>query len=191
MYLIFKRLLDIVLSLGAIIIFSPLFLIVSLVVKIDSKGPIIFKQKRPGIDNEIFTIYKFRTMKIETPNVSTEELGDPSNYITKLGLFLRKSSLDEIPQLFNILKGDMSIVGPRPALYNQDNLISMREIEGIDKIKPGLTGYAQVMGRDEISDLEKVKYEKYYKENMSLLLDSKIVWWTLRSVIKSEGVRIN
>lgn len=191
MYLIVKRLLDIVLSLGAIIIFSPLFLVVSLVVKIDSKGPIIFKQKRPGIDNEIFTIYKFRTMKVETPNVSTEELGDPSNYITKLGLFLRKSSLDEIPQLFNILKGDMSIVGPRPALYNQDNLISMREIEGIDKIKPGLTGYAQVMGRDEISDLEKVKYEKYYKENMSLLLDSKIVWWTLRSVIKSEGVRIN
>lgn len=191
MYLIIKRILDIILSLVAIIIFSPLFLIVSFAIRIDSKGPIIFKQKRPGINHKIFTIYKFRTMKVETPNISTEELGDPSQYITKLGLFLRKSSLDEIPQLFNILKGDMSIVGPRPALYNQDNLILMRENEGIDRVKPGLTGYAQVRGRDNISDLEKVEYEKYYKENMSFIFDLKIIWWTVQSVLKSEGVRTN
>lgn len=169
--------------------FSPILIIIAILIKFDSKGPIVFKQKRPGINKKLFTIYKFRTMKIETPNVSTEKLGDPSRYITKLGLFLRKSSLDELPQLFNIMFGQMSIVGPRPALYNQDDLIELRDKHGINELKPGLTGYAQIKGRDNITDIEKVRYEEYYKENMSPWLDLKIMWWTFKSVIKSEGVR--
>ncbi|MBD8013374.1 sugar transferase [Planococcus wigleyi] len=191
MYSFTKRLMDIILSLIAVIMFSPILVIIALLIKFDSKGPIVFKQKRPGINKKLFTIYKFRTMKIETPNVSTEKLGDPSRYITKLGLFLRKSSLDELPQLFNIMFGHMSIVGPRPALYNQDDLIELRDKHGINELKPGLTGYAQVMGRDNITDIEKVRYEEFYKKNMSLWLDIKIIWWTFKSVVKSEGVRVN
>lgn len=191
MYNFTKRGMDFILSLIAIIMFSPILIVIAIFIKFDSKGPIVFKQKRPGINKKLFTIYKFRTMKIDTPNVSTEELGDPSRYITKLGLFLRKSSLDELPQLFNIIFGQMSIVGPRPALYNQDDLIKLRDEHGINELKPGLTGYAQVMGRDNITDIEKVRHEEYYKKNMSLWLDLKIIWWTFKSVTKSEGVRVN
>lgn len=185
-----KRLIDIVLSFAAILVFIIPMLIVGLLIKLDSKGPVIFKQQRPGKNKELFNIYKFRTMRTDTPNVSTEELGDPSLYITKLGMFLRKSSLDELPQLFNILVGHMSVVGPRPALYNQYDLIEMRDQAGANAVRPGLTGYAQVKGRDFISDEEKVAYDKYYIENMNFWLDIKIIWWTAKSVVKSEGVKV-
>lgn len=189
MYETIKRCMDFTLSLIAIIVFSPLLIVISILIKMDSKGPVIFKQKRPGQNNKLFGIYKFRSMSIDTPNISTELLGDPTLYITKLGLFIRKTSIDELPQLINILKGDMSIVGPRPALYNQEDLINMRSERKIDTIRPGLTGYAQVKGRDMISDSEKVKYDEYYLNKMNLWLDIKIIWWTFKSVIKSEGVR--
>lgn len=187
---IIKRIIEITLSFLAILFLLVPMLIIAILIKFDSKGPIIFKQQRSGQNKKIFNIYKFRTMKTDTPNVSTEALGDPLNYITKLGQFLRKSSLDELPQLFNILLGDMSIVGPRPALYNQYDLIQMRDEQGVNSIRPGLTGYAQVKGRDFISDSEKVAYDKYYLENMSIWLDLKIILWTARSVVKSEGVRV-
>lgn len=186
-----KRTMDLVLSMIAIIILIIPMLIIAILIKIDSKGPIIYKQQRPSKDKQLFYIYKFRTMRTDTPNVSTEELGDPSQFITKLGKFLRKTSLDELPQLFNILLGDMSIVGPRPALYNQYELIKMRDVHGVNRIRPGLTGFAQVKGRDFISDSEKVAYDKYYVDNMSIWLDVKIIWWTAKSVVKSEGVRMS
>ncbi|MCM3788903.1 sugar transferase [Domibacillus indicus] len=191
MYNFFKRIIDLALSLGALIIFSPLFLILCLLIKMDSKGPVFFKQKRAGENESYFMIYKFRTMRTDTPNVSTDKLGDPSIYITKVGRFLRKTSLDELPQLLNIINGDMTIVGPRPALYNQYELIAARKKAGVHVLKPGLTGYAQVKGRDLISDEEKVAYDHHYLENFSFLFDIKIIWLTAISVVKSEGVRMN
>ncbi len=185
-----KRVLDILLSLLAILVFALPMLIVSLAIKVDSKGPVFFKQQRIGKNGVHFKIYKFRSMYTETPNVSTEALGDPTTYITPIGKFIRKTSLDELPQLFNILKGDMSVVGPRPALYNQYELIAMRYQEGINRIRPGLTGYAQVMGRDTISDAKKVEYDKYYVENYSIWFDFKIIWLTVYSVSKADGVRM-
>lgn len=185
-----KRLLDIVLSGMAIIVFAVPMLVVAIWIKLDSKGPVLFKQKRCGKDKELFEIYKFRSMRTDTPNVSTELLGDPSTFITRSGRFIRKTSLDELPQLFNILKGDMSVVGPRPALYNQYDLIEMREDVGVNKVRPGLTGYAQIMGRDMISDSEKVEYDKYYVENQSFAFDVKIIWSTAFSVAKSEGIKM-
>ena len=186
-----KRGMDIILSAVAIMAFSLPMLIVALLIKLDSKGPVIFKQKRPGKDKEMFNIYKFRKMgRTDTPNVSTEELVDQSFFITKLGRFLRRSSLDELPQLFNILVGHMSIVGPRPALYNQYELIQMRDEVEVNCVRPGLTGYAQVKGRDLITDKEKVAFDKYYVKNMSLWLDVKIILVTVKSVVMSEGVRM-
>ncbi|MCH7320614.1 sugar transferase [Solibacillus sp. MA9] len=185
-----KRLLDFFLSLVAIIIFAIPMLLVATWIKLDSKGSILFKQKRVGLNGELFEIYKFRSMYTETPNVSTEALGDPSVYITKVGKFIRKTSLDELPQLFNILKGDMSVVGPRPALYNQYELIAMRDEVNVNAVRPGLTGYAQVMGRDFISDEEKVRYDLHYVENKGIGFDLKIIWLTLFSVLKAEGVKL-
>lgn len=185
-----KRTIDLLLSLAAIIIFMIPMVIIAICIKVESKGPILFKQQRIGIHQNLFEIYKFRSMYTETPNISTEALGDPSDYITKVGKFIRKTSLDELPQLFNIFKGDMSIVGPRPALFNQYNLIDMREKMDVHSIRPGLTGYAQVMGRDFISDEEKVQYDKYYLDNRSLWFDLKIIWMTFFSVLKSEGVKL-
>lgn len=185
-----KRLFDFLLSLLTIIVFLIPMLIIGMLIKANSKGSILFKQKRIGIDGKQFEIYKFRSMRTDTPNVSTEALGDPSNYITPIGRFLRKTSLDELPQLLNILKGDMSIVGPRPALFNQYDLIKMRDEVGVNAIRPGLTGYAQVMGRDLISDEQKVVYDKHYIENQSLLFDIKIIWMTAFNVAKAEGVKM-
>lgn len=185
-----KRLLDITLSFIAIIIFAVPMIVTSIVIKITSKGPILFTQKRVGKNGEYFDIYKFRSMFIETPNVSTEDLGDPTSYITPVGKFIRKTSIDELPQLFNIIKGDMSIVGPRPALYNQYELIEMRDNVNVNSVRPGLTGYAQVMGRDFISDKEKVDYDQYYVDNRSVMLDIKIIWMTFFSVLKTEGVKM-
>lgn len=185
-----KRLFDFVLSLLAILVFFIPMVLVAIWIKLDSKGPILFKQKRVGLNGELFEIYKFRSMYTETPNVSTEALGDPSVYITKVGKFIRKTSLDELPQLFNILKGDMSIVGPRPALYNQYELIAMRDEVQVNAVRPGLTGYAQVMGRDLISDEEKVSYDRHYVENMGFAFDLKIIWLTFFSVLKAEGIKL-
>lgn len=183
-----KRVFDFSMSLIAIVVFSPIILIISLLVKLTSKGPVFFKQRRIGKNNEEFNILKFRSMRIDTPNVATHLLKDPSVFITPLGKFLRKTSLDELPQLINILKGEMSIVGPRPALYNQYDLIDMRTEVGVHKLVPGLTGWAQVNGRDEISLEEKVALDKEYMNMQSFWMDIKIIFMTVFKVAKSEGV---
>ncbi|WP_040194954.1 sugar transferase [Clostridium culturomicium] len=184
-----KRIFDFLMSLIGILILSPIIIIVALSVKLTSKGPILFKQRRIGKNNEEFSIYKFRTMRIDTPNVPTHLLENPEQWITPIGKFLRKTSLDELPQLFNILSGKMSIVGPRPALYNQYDLKEMRTAEGIHKLVPGLTGWAQINGRDEIPLSLKVKLDKEYLERKSFWFDLKIIFLTVISVIKSDGVQ--
>ncbi|MGU8596377.1 sugar transferase [Clostridium perfringens] len=183
-----KRVFDFSMSLIAIIVFSPIILIISLLVKLTSKGPVFFKQRRIGKNNEEFNILKFRSMRIDTPNVATHLLKDPSVFITPLGKFLRKTSLDELPQLINILKGEMSIVGPRPALYNQYDLKDMRTKVGVHKLVPGLTGWAQINGRDEIPLEEKVALDKEYMIMQSFWMDIKIIFMTIFKVAKSEGV---
>lgn len=184
-----KRLFDFVMSLIGIIVLSPIILIVALAVKLTSPGPMLFKQRRIGKNNDEFQIYKFRTMRIDTPNVPTHLLENPEQWITPVGKFLRKTSLDELPQLFNILKGEMSIVGPRPALYNQIDLKEMRTEAGIHKLVPGLTGWAQINGRDEIPLSLKVKLDKEYLERKNFFFDIKIIFMTVLSVLKSEGVQ--
>ena len=184
-----KRLFDFVMSLIGIIVLSPIILIVALAVKLTSPGPMLFKQRRIGKNNDEFQIYKFRTMRIDTPNVPTHLLENPEQWITPVGKFLRKTSLDELPQLFNILKGEMSIVGPRPALYNQIDLKEMRTEAGVHKLVPGLTGWAQINGRDEIPLSLKVKLDKEYLERKNFFFDIKIIFMTVLSVIKSEGVQ--
>ena len=150
-YLPFKRGIDIILSLIGCIILSPVLLIICIAIKVDSRGPILFKQKRVGIHNQLFPMLKFRTMYTDTPkDMPTHLLADPDRYITKVGRFLRKTSLDELPQIFNILKGDMSIIGPRPALWNQDDLVAERDKYGANDVRPGLSGWAQINGRDEL-----------------------------------------
>ena len=186
---VLKRIFDFLMSLIAIIILSPVILIVALAVKFTSPGPILFKQRRIGKDNVEFEIYKFRTMRIDTPNVPTHLLENPEQWITPVGKFLRKTSLDELPQLFNILKGEMSIVGPRPALYNQIDLKEMRTEAGVHKLVPGLTGWAQINGRDEIPLSLKVKLDKEYLERKNFFFDIKIIFMTVLSVLKSEGVQ--
>ncbi|WP_195972237.1 sugar transferase [Clostridium thermobutyricum] len=184
-----KRTFDLISSLIGFIFFLPLFLIISLIIKLSSPGPIFFKQKRIGKDNEEFYILKFRTMRIDTPNVATHLLENPDKYITKIGKVLRKTSLDELPQLINIIRGEMSVVGPRPALYNQLDLKEMRTKKGIHKLVPGLTGWAQINGRDEIPLKEKVELDKYYLENRSFWFDIEIIFKTVISVAKSDGVQ--
>ncbi len=190
MYLVFKRFIDIVLSLCGIIILSPILLIIALAIKIDSKGPVLFKQKRVGKGKNYFPILKFRTMYADVPkDVPTHLLDDPESKITKVGRFLRKSSLDELPQIFNILKGEMSIIGPRPALWNQYDLIEERDKYGANDVRPGLTGLAQVMGRDELPIDIKAKYDGEYVENINFINDVKIFFKTIFSVISSDGIK--
>ncbi len=184
-----KRIFDFIMSLLAIICLSPIVIIVSLIIKFTSEGPILFKQRRIGKDNKEFNIYKFRTMRVDTPNVATHLLENPEQYITAIGKFMRKTSLDELPQLFNILKGEMSIVGPRPALYNQLDLRDMRTKVGVHKLVPGLTGWAQINGRDEIPLDLKVSLDKEYLDRKSLWLDIKIIFLTIVKVLKSDGVQ--
>jgi O-antigen biosynthesis protein WbqP len=171
-----------------LILFFPVFLVVGLFILIEDGFPVFFKQKRVGINYTFFHIYKFRSMKKNTPNVATHLLENPSQYLLKLGGLIRKLSLDELPNLINILKGEMVFVGPRPALYNQDDLMQLRVRAGVDKLKPGLTGWAQVNGRDEIALEEKVAFEKEYLERQSLWFDLKIVVLTFTKVLKSQGV---
>lgn len=184
-----KRVFDFIISLIGVRVLSPIILIVALAVKFTSPGPMLFKQRRIGKNNVEFEIYKFRTMRIDTPNVPTHLLENPEQWITPVGKFLRKTSLDELPQLFNILKGEMSIVGPRPALYNQIDLKEMRTEAGVHKLVPGLTGWAQINGRDEIPLSLKVKLDKEYLMKKSFFFDIKIIFMTALSVIKSEGVQ--
>jgi O-antigen biosynthesis protein WbqP len=188
-YLAFKRFYDTVGALIALILLSPIFTILILLIKIDSKGPILFKQKRIGRHKKHFNILKFRTMKIDTPkDTSTHLLKNPEQYITRLGKFLRKSSLDELPQIINILKGDMSIIGPRPALWNQYDLIEERDKYNVHILYPGITGYAQIKGRDTLAITDKAKLDGYYVKHVSLILDIKIFILTFISIFKSDGV---
>lgn len=189
-YQIIKRITDIILGIMAFLFLLPVFFVIGILIKIESRGPVFFIQKRCGVDGAMFNIYKFRSMKIDTPDLPTDRLTNPERYTTGVGRFLRKTSLDELPQLINIIKGDMSFVGPRPALYNQYQLIGIRQQLGINSIKPGLTGYAQIMGRDFISDEQKVAYDKHYLENMSFAFDMQILFLTIFKVVKSENVKI-
>lgn len=188
-YIKIKRIIDFVLSFVGIIILTPLYLILLVAIKLDSPGPILFKQKRVGIHKTYFNILKFRTMKIDTPkDMPTHMLENPEQYITKVGKFLRKTSLDELPQIFNIIKGDMSIIGPRPALWNQYDLLEERDKYGANDVLPGLTGLAQISGRDELEISVKAKLDGDYVQNMSFWMDVKCFFGTILSVLKSDGV---
>lgn len=190
MYLKTKRCLDFFVSFTVLLLIWFIFLIISVLIKIESPGPIIFKQKRIGKDKKEFYIYKFRTMKTDTPkDIPTHLLDNPDIYITKIGKFLRKTSLDELPQIFNILKGEMSIVGPRPALWNQYDLIELRDKYKANNITPGLTGWAQVNGRDELEIDVKAEYDGEYIEKMGFLFDIKIIFMTVFSVFTAKGVK--
>lgn len=183
-----KRLFDLILSfLIGIILFFP-FLIICLAVKLTSKGPILHLSKRIGKNNKIFLMPKFRSMRIDTPQVATHLLENPSMYLTPIGGFLRKSSLDELPQLLSVIQGHMSFVGPRPALFNQDDLKDMRTQRNVHTLTPGITGWAQINGRDELPIPVKVQFDEYYLKHQSLGLDIKIIFLTAYKVFKSEGV---
>ena len=188
-YLTVKRLLDFVLSLIGIVVLMPVFIIIGILIKVDSRGPVIFKQKRYGKNKEPFYIYKFRTMASDAPqNVATKDLNDSKKYITKIGAFLRRTSLDELPQLFNILLVQMTIVGPRPVVLKEENLIIARDLYGANDIKPGITGWAQINGRDLLSIEEKAKLDGYYVENMGFKMDMKCFFKTVKYVLKGEGI---
>jgi O-antigen biosynthesis protein WbqP len=171
-----------------LIILSPIFLIVGLLIFLQDGFPVFFKQKRVGMNYSFFYIYKFRTMKNDTPNVATHLLANPEQYLLKIGALLRKLSLDELPNLINIIKGEMVFVGPRPALYNQDDLMALRVAAGVDKLIPGITGWAQVNGRDELSLEQKVALEKEYLAKKSLFIDFQILIKTFTNVLGSKGV---
>jgi len=175
-------------ALIVLIILSPIILVVALLIYIEDGSPIFFKQKRVGVNYTFFYIYKFRSMKKNTPNVATHLLSDPEQYLLKIGRILRKLSLDELPNLINIIKGEMVFVGPRPALYNQDDLMSLRVATGVDKLKPGITGWAQINGRDDISIEKKVQLEQEYMHKRSSLLDIEIIIKTFTNVLFSKGV---
>lgn len=189
MYLKIKRLIDIILSLMGLIVLSPIFLILILAIKLDSRGPVFFKQKRVGVHKSYFNILKFRTMRIDTPkDTPTHLLGNPEQYITKVGKFLRKTSLDELPQIWNIFVGQMSIIGPRPALWNQNDLIAERDKYNANDVPPGLTGWAQINGRDELPIEIKAKMDGEYVGKIGFWMDVKCFFGTIVSVVKREGV---
>ena len=189
MYRKIKRLGDILLSFIGIIVLFPVFIIIAIAIKLDSKGPVIFKQKRFGLHKESFYVFKFRTMKVESPKyVATRDLDKPEQWITKVGACLRKTSLDELPQLWNILVGDMSVVGPRPVAINELDLIKEREQYGANDILPGLTGWAQINGRDNLSTEMKAEIDGYYVKHMSLRMDLRCIVRTIPYVLKRKGV---
>lgn len=186
---VIKRLLDLSLSLCGIIILFPLFLVLIIAIKVNSQGSVLFRQKRVGIHQNYFYILKFRTMRVDTPkDLPTHMLDNPEQYITKVGRFLRKTSLDELPQLFNILKGDMSVIGPRPALWNQVDLIAERNKYGANDVMPGLSGWAQIHGRDELEISVKAKQDGYYVEHFGFWMDVRCFFGTITSVLKADGV---
>ena len=175
-------------ALFLLLLIWPFFLVIVILIYLEDGSPILFKQKRVGVNYTFFQIYKFRSMKKNTPNVATHLLTNPEKYLLKIGKFIRKTSLDELPNLINIIKGEMVFVGPRPALYNQDDLMALRVAAGVDKLKPGITGWAQVNGRDEISIEEKVQLEQEYMYNRSILFDIEIIIKTFTNVLFSKGV---
>ncbi|PAD40402.1 sugar transferase [Terribacillus sp. 7520-G] len=189
MYVYLKKFIDFTAALLSLLLLWPIILLIALIIKIDSKGPVLFKQKRVGIGKKTFYIYKFRTMRVDTPkDMPTHMLEDPYYFITRVGKFLRKSSLDELPQLFNIIKGEMSIVGPRPALWNQKDLINERDKHGANDIYPGLTGWAQINGRDELPIKVKAVLDGEYVEKMSFSFDCLCIIKTLTSIFKGSGI---
>jgi O-antigen biosynthesis protein WbqP len=171
-----------------LVVFSPVLAFVALLISLTSSGGVIFKSKRVGYQNRIFPMWKFRTMRIDTPQLATHLLEKPQNFLTPIGAFLRRTSLDELPQLWNVLRGDMALVGPRPALFNQEDLISLRSEHGVHFLRPGITGWAQINGRDELPIPLKVELDVFYMQNRSLIFDMKILLMTLFKVFKSEGV---
>lgn len=188
-YKVIKRVLDLLLAFLAAVILSPLFLLLIIAIKIDTPGPILFKQKRVGINKTHFNILKFRTMRIDTPkDTPTHLLSNPDQFITKVGKFLRKTSLDELPQIFNILRGEMSIIGPRPALWNQYDLIEERDKYGANDVPVGLTGWAQINGRDELEIDVKARLDGEYAEKIGLLMDVRCFFGTIFSVLRSDGI---
>jgi len=182
-----KKIFDLLFSLCLIIVLSVPIFIIAVLIRLTSRGPALYWSDRVGVDNKIFKMPKFRTMRIDTPAVATHLLKDPDVYLTPL-YFLRKTSLDELPQLWSVLKGDMSFVGPRPALFNQEDLIALRTEKGVHRLIPGITGWAQVNGRDDLPIPVKVKFDAYYLEHQSLFLDMKILFLTLLKVLRREGV---
>lgn len=184
MYNLLQRLIALI----SLILLSPLFLVIAILIKLESKGPVFFKQERVGKDNINFTIYKFRSMRTDTPDVATHLLDNPEIFITKIGGFLRKTSLDELPQLLNIVKGEMLFVGPRPALYNQYDLRDLRTENGVHVLYPGVTGWAQINGRDELEIPDKVEFDRQYVERRNIFMDIKIVFITVVKVFKKEGI---
>ena len=184
-----KRWIDVLLSAAGIILLSPFWIAIVAAIKLDSKGPILFRQKRVGLRKGYFLIWKFRTMRIDTPkDVPTHLMADPGQWITRVGRFLRKTSLDELPQLYNILIGDMSVIGPRPALWNQDDLIAERDRYGANDVRPGLTGWAQINGRDELEIPVKAKLDGDYVKRMSFPFDCRCFFGTILSVLRRDGV---
>jgi O-antigen biosynthesis protein WbqP len=188
-YKFIKRAFDLTATVILLLVLAVPILVIYLLVKLTSTGPTLYWSDRVGIHNKIFRMPKFRTMRMDTPDVATHLLENPGKYLTPVGSFLRKFSLDELPQLWSVLKGDMSFVGPRPALYNQDDLIALRTEKGVHKIIPGITGWAQVNGRDDISIPVKVGYDKYYLHNRSFAMDLKIMCMTILKAMIAEGVR--
>ena len=184
----FKRLIDVILSFIGGIVLLPVFLIIAIAIVIDDPGPVFFKQKRVGKNKKLFWLHKFRSMKVKTPDLPTHLLTNPEQYITRVGKFLRKTSLDELPQVYDILFNKMSIIGPRPALWNQDDLIAERDKYGANDVKPGLTGWAQINGRDELEIPVKAALDGEYVQKMSFGFDCKCFFGTIKSVLKSDGV---
>ncbi|WP_047517709.1 sugar transferase [Methylophilus sp. Q8] len=189
--MLLKRILDILLSLIALVLLSPFLLFTYLIVKFSSEGPALYWSQRVGQNNQLFSMPKFRSMQIGTPQIATHVMNqksNPNSYLTPVGSFIRKTSLDELPQLWSVLKGDMSVVGPRPALFNQDDLIGLRTKKGVHVLKPGITGWAQINGRDEIPILQKVDLDAYYLAHQSTWLDLKIIALTAIKVIKRDNI---
>lgn len=183
-----KRAFDLIMALVALLVFSIPMLVVALLVKLTSPGPVLYWSDRIGRNNVTFRMPKFRSMRVATPAMATHLLADPNRYLTPIGKFLRKFSLDELPQLVSILTGNMSFVGPRPALFNQDDLVMLRTQKGIHLLQPGLTGWAQINGRDELPIPVKVEFDEYYLKNRSFAFDMLIIFWTVFNVVKSKGV---
>ena len=183
-----KRLFDLLLSVVALLLFTPVFLICAIAVRLTSKGPIYYTSDRIGANNSHFNMLKFRTMRTDTPQVATHLMTDPKTFLTPIGDFLRKSSLDELPQLINVIKGEMSIVGPRPALFNQDDQIALRTESGAHVLVPGITGWAQINGRDDIAIERKVELDTWYLKNRTFMLDLKIIWLTAWNVLFRKDV---
>ena len=183
-----KRAIDLLLALCGLAVLWPLFLIIAIAIKIDDPGPVFFSQKRVGLHKQYFQLYKFRSMKVSTPDVPTHLLEHPDQYISRVGAFLRKYSLDELPQLLNILRGDMAVIGPRPALWNQYDLIAERDKYGANDVRPGLTGWAQINGRDELTIEEKSAYDGEYVRKLCFAFDCKCFFGTIGAVLRHDGV---